>query len=154
VRRVVDVSVRCSGFAVDGSRVVSLFRALDAFGGDKVPAGDLSVVFVDEHSMISLHDRFLGDPTPTDVLTFGGDGYMDFAGEIIVCPDYGLGRCGEFGTTLDDEIILYLVHGYLHLAGLDDGSAADVARMREAEARCMDQLKTLRDGRLIKYLGQ
>jgi probable rRNA maturation factor len=137
--------------------VVALFRYLDDIGVYNIPPGDLSVAFVNEAVMASLHGRFLDDPVPTDVITFDGDSQMNFAGEIIVCPDYGYDRCNEFGTTLDSEIMLYLVHGYLHLAGLDDVNDRDLAEMREAEAKCMAHLNSgmnlAKSPCLIKYIG-
>ncbi|MDR1458312.1 MAG: rRNA maturation RNase YbeY [Puniceicoccales bacterium] len=148
-----EIADACTNFVLNRSQVVALFWCLDDFDGYNIPGGDLSIAFVDHGVMTSIHGKFLQDPTPTDVITFDGDSSMDFAGEIIVCPDYGLDRCKEFGTTLDYEILLYLVHGYLHLAGLDDVNGEAVPKMRAAETKCLSHLNSIMDKgwNLIKY---
>jgi probable rRNA maturation factor len=87
--------------------------------------------------MCSLHGKFLGDSSLTDVITFPGNGEMDFAGEICISPDYALASHGLHGTTFSEELTLYLVHGYLHLAGLNDISESETAKMRGSEKFCM-----------------
>lgn len=157
MRRVIDVTDSCADFVFNQSRIISLFWNLDDFDGYGIPAGDLSVAFIDRETMASIHGKFLYDPTPTDVMTFDGDDFMGFAGEIVICPSYALECCRAFGTTLDSEIKLYLVHGYLHLAGLEDVSDADILEMRAAEAKCLAYLNAVmapaKDWDLIKYTG-
>lgn len=65
----------------------------------------------------SLHQQFLQDASLTDVTTFPGDPQFGLAGEIIVCLTYAEQQAKRFHTGLDDEIKLYLIHGFLHLAG-------------------------------------
>ncbi|MFA5256603.1 MAG: rRNA maturation RNase YbeY [Opitutales bacterium] len=118
--------------------VKALFRFLDeGLTGDAVPAGELSVAFVDAGEIIRLHESFLDDPTITDVITFPGDKDENLAGEICVCADYAAQQAPKFGQSLSEELTLYLVHGWLHLAAYDDKAEPDRASMREAEARTM-----------------
>jgi probable rRNA maturation factor len=58
---------------------------------------------------------------------------MDFAGEIIVSVDQALDRAKELNEPFSRELSLYLIHGWLHLAGYDDHSEQDQALMRTAE---------------------
>ncbi len=108
-----------------------------------------------------MHEEFLGDPTKTDVITFPGDEIFSaprprknsagvpaaddddsaFAGEICVCVDQAQRMARELGTTPADELLLYLVHGWLHLAGLDDIEERDRAEMRAAEATALELLR-------------
>ncbi len=94
---------------------------------------DLSVAFVDDATLAELHGRFLGDPSPTDVLSFplGDDGGP--WGEVVVSVDCALRVAAERGETVARELALYLVHGTLHLCGFDDGTDPERARMRAAE---------------------
>ncbi len=73
----------------------------------------IEVVLVDRATMAKVHADFLGDPTETDVITFP-------YGEILVCPavaqDVGL----VLGRPVGEEVLLYALHGMLHLAGYDD----------------------------------
>jgi len=58
---------------------------------------------------------------------------MESAGEIIVSVDHARSRAEELGEPFSRELSLYLVHGWLHLAGYDDRNEADRAEMRKAE---------------------
>ena len=64
-----------------------------------------------------------------------------FAGEIVVCVDQAMRAAVQFGTSPADEILLYLVHGWLHLAGLDDLTDAARVQMRAAETEAIAILR-------------
>lgn len=118
-----------------GSR--KLVRALLEADAFPIGGGDLSLVFVDDPEMADIHEIFMGDPSATDVITFPADPEMESAGEIIVSVDHARKRASELGTGFSRELALYLVHGWLHLAGYDDHSEKDRTRMREAEKKAM-----------------
>jgi len=115
-------------------------RSLDAFEGFQVPAGALEVAFVDAAECRRLHAEFFGDDDLTDVMTFPGDPAEKHAGDIAICPAAAFDACRESGLPFAAELTLYLVHAWLHLAGLDDGDPAGRAGMRRAEQRLMDHL--------------
>lgn len=98
------------------------------------PAGELSLVFLTDAALARLHADFLADPTVTDVITFSGDPAFGTAGEICVSVDAAL-RQRPGARAFSAELALYLVHGWLHLAGYDDLLPARKRRMRAAEAR-------------------
>ena len=129
-----------SGLADPEAAAIRLFEALDASGRFPIPRGELSVVFVDDDAIARVHADFMDDPSPTDVITFPGDPVMESAGEIIVSVDHARSRAGELGEPFSRELSLYLVHGWLHLAGYDDRNDADRARMREAEREALAML--------------
>ena len=62
---------------------------------------------------------------------------MNSAGEIIVSVDHALDRAKELNEPFSRELSLYLIHGWLHLAGYDDRSAEDRKLMRNAEQKAM-----------------
>lgn len=105
------------------------------------PTTELSVVFLTDPALAQLHADFLADPTPTDVITFEGDPAQGTAGEICVSVDAAIREVGP-RRDFSAELTLYLVHGWLHLAGYDDLQPAKKRRMRRAEAKAM---KLLRD---------
>lgn len=80
--------------------------------------------------MARVHGDFLGDPTETDVITFP-------YGEVLVCPAVAKARAGEFGHELDQEVLLYCLHGMLHLAGFDDTTAALAKEMVAAQDKLL-----------------
>jgi probable rRNA maturation factor len=108
----------------------------------KIPPGELSLVFLRDADLAQLHADFLADPTPTDVITFEGDAALGTAGEICVSADAAFRHVASLpspqsAAAFSAEITLYLVHGWLHLAGFDDLVPAKKRAMRRAEARAM-----------------
>ncbi len=106
----------------------------------KIP--ELSVAFVGERRMRRLNKEYLGHDYVTDVITFGYSerGHLKvspFCGEIIICPAVAARNAKRYGNTLEREIILYVVHGILHLCGYDDHSPEDVKRMRQKETEIL-----------------
>lgn len=118
----------------------TLFATIQASGQFPIQPGDLSIVFVDDHEIGQIHADFMDDPSPTDVITFPADTDMDFAGEIIVSVDHALKKSQELGLPFAQELALYLIHGWLHLAGYDDLNDADRQEMRKAEQRALNLL--------------
>jgi probable rRNA maturation factor len=107
---------------------------------ERFPDGELSLALLSDERVGVLHADFLQDPSLTDVITFPGDPAMAFAGEICVSVDRAAATCAEHKNTFSTELSLYIVHGLLHLAGLDDKKPAQVKRMREEEKRVMEIL--------------
>ena len=106
------------------------------------PPGELSLVFLTDPALAQLHADFLDDPAPTDVITFAGDPTLGTAGEICLSADAALRHLAPRPSPLafSAELTLYLVHGWLHLAGYDDLQPAKKRLMRRAEARAMKLL--------------
>ncbi len=104
------------------------------------PPGELSVVFLTDSALARLHADFLADPTITDVITFEGDPLLGTAGEICVSADTADTFAAAHDRDFSEELTLYVVHGWLHLAGYDDLQPRKKRRMRAAEARAMKLL--------------
>jgi probable rRNA maturation factor len=113
---------------------------MDEASGYNIPEGSLGIAFVDVETCCRLHADFFNDPTKTDVMTFPGDPEDDHAGDIAICPSVAEERRIEEGTTFREDLSLYLVHAWLHLAGLDDKDSCSVKEMRLAESTVMKQL--------------
>jgi rRNA maturation RNase YbeY len=100
------------------------------------PLEELSVALVCDRTMSDLHLRFMNIAGPTDVLTFplehDAKGNV-LGGEVIVCVPEARRRCRELGTTLPEELLLYALHGMLHLCGFDDRTDRDFKRMHRME---------------------
>ena len=130
---------------VEGGRPLSDERAAEvaaaalAHGGR--PGLVLSLVFVDDGALASLHGRFLGDDSPTDVMSFDlGEETPGPGGELYVSVDRAGSLAAERGVPVERELALYVVHGVLHLCGFDDHEPAERRVMREAERAVMDGL--------------
>ncbi len=105
------------------------------------PGLPLSIVVVSADELTSMHAEFLDDDAPTDVITFdlGEDG-VGPAGELYVSADRALEIAERRGVTAERELLLYVVHGVLHLCGFDDHVDEDRARMRAAESAVMQRI--------------
>jgi probable rRNA maturation factor len=109
-----------------------------------VPPGELSIAFLTDSALARLHALFLDDPSPTDVITFAGTPALGQAGEICVSADTARAFAAGHRRDFCEELTLYVVHGWLHLAGHDDRQPASKKRMRAAEARALALLRTRR----------
>jgi probable rRNA maturation factor len=114
-----------------------LFGALEASAAFPIAQGELSIAFVSDKTIGQIHADFMNDPSATDVITFPANEAMDSAGEIIVSVDHALSRAHELGEPFSRELSLYLIHGWLHLAGFDDRNEADRRAMRRAEQEAL-----------------
>ncbi len=97
---------------------------------------ELSIALVGDKRMSNLHVQFLNVAGPTDVLTFPLEvdrrGRVT-AGEIVVCVPEAKRRAAGHGVTVRQEVLLYAVHGLLHLCGYDDLTPAGFRRMHRKE---------------------
>jgi probable rRNA maturation factor len=94
---------------------------------------EIEIVLVDRATMARVHGDFLGDPTETDVITFP-------YGEILVCPAVAQDRARELGLQLNDEVLLYALHGLLHLAGYDDKTPKLSKQMAKVQEKLLRHL--------------
>ena len=89
---------------------------------------EVNVILVSDRRMAELHRRFLGQPGPTDVITFQH-------GEIFVSTETARRQARRFRSSLDQELRLYLAHGLLHLHGFDDKNARSSAEMKRTQEK-------------------
>ena len=104
---------------------------------------ELSVALVDDQAMAQMHERFLGISGPTDVLSFEIDhdarGRV-VSGEIIVCVAEARRRAGRSKPAMRRELLLYALHGVLHLCGYDDRTASGFEMMHRMEDEILTRL--------------
>jgi probable rRNA maturation factor len=125
--------------ALDGAAVARTERDR---GSWCVSSGELSLAFLTDAALARLHADFLSDPSPTDVITFPGDSAHGLAGEICISVDTARSYAARHGREFAEELTLYLVHGYLHLAGYEDHKTPERRQIRAAERRAMAVLQT------------
>ncbi|GAA2109697.1 rRNA maturation RNase YbeY [Microlunatus panaciterrae] len=103
------------------------------------PQAELSILLVDEDTMSAYHEKYMGEPGPTDVLSFPmdelrppGDGDEPpegLLGDIVLCPAVTARQATTHGRTPDEEAEYLLVHGLLHLLGFDHAEPEEKAEM-------------------------
>jgi probable rRNA maturation factor len=131
--------------AIDETRLTDAARMVLTEEG--VAEADLSLAIVDDSTIHDLNRRYLQHDYPTDVISFVLDpGPPRLEGEVIVSADTAAAASTRFGWRFEDELLLYVIHGTLHLVGYDDLTEEAQVRMRAAERRYL-----LRMGLVPRY---
>ncbi|HAE23047.1 MAG TPA: rRNA maturation RNase YbeY [Spirochaetaceae bacterium] len=114
---------------------------------------DLSLLFCGDEFIASLNEEYRRKAGPTDVLSFEqGDWYEDgnkrrfLAGDVVLCLDAMLRNADDFKVTPDEELKRLIVHGILHLSGMDhEGTEPEEPMLIRQEA----MLKALAEERIL-----
>lgn len=94
-----------------------------------VPLATLDCIemnLVDDVTIAELHEKFMQDPTTTDVITFQH-------GEVFISYDTAVREATDRGIPLEEELFRYHLHGLLHLAGLDDLTQDEAEEMHKIQ---------------------
>ena len=139
-----------SGVAVDESAIASVARhVLTAMRVN--PAAELSVMVVTTEVMTELHERWMDEPGPTDVMAFPMDELVDesrrpdapeigpaLLGDVVLCPAVAVRQARAAGHTMDDELVLLATHGVLHLLGYDHMEPQEEKEMFSLQQKLID----------------
>lgn len=96
----------------------------------------LSIVYVDDAEITKLNERYLKHEGPTDVLAFP---YESGEGEVMVSAETALREATERKIEAEGELLLYTIHGTLHLMGYDDHSPEEAKQMHAVEKKILTQ---------------
>ncbi len=91
------------------------------------------IILTDDRTIARLAGEFLGSPYPTDVLAFPYEDDPELIGEIAISLDTARRQAAERGVPLEQELLLLVVHGLLHISGQSDKSKQDWCEMRVKE---------------------
>jgi probable rRNA maturation factor len=150
---------------VDALRLVRLAGVVLEAEGVRDDA-ELSLLFVDETAMAELNERYLAREGPTDVLAFPLDGDIvtspravdpthpdpgfdaeaadlpTLLGDVVVCPAVAKRNSAAHTGNYDDEMALLVVHGILHLLGMDHLDSGEAAAMERREQQLLEKFRT------------
>ncbi len=130
----VDIANQQSSLSIDEPTLVTAIRSILEEVG--VERGEISLAVVDDPEMHRLNREYLRHDYPTDVLSFmleQEDHRLD--GQLIVSSDTARTNAAEYGWAAESELLLYVIHGTLHLVGYEDDTPEAKNRMRDAERR-------------------
>ncbi len=108
---------------------------------------ELSLAFVDGQAMSDLNRRYAGQDEPTDVLAFpmddqsleGPPSGVVLIGDVVICPAVAARNARSHARTYDDELALLVVHGVLHLLGMDHARAGEARDMQRRERELLSR---------------
>ena len=136
-------------FKINKNCIIRIVKKI--LSDEKISRAELSVVFVNRRQIQAFNRRFLKRSYATDVLAFNlSDSKSALVGDIIISTDAAALYARTKNLPVGQEIILYVVHGILHLLGYDDHNKKDITRMRRKEEKTMGKISTLIPRALIK----
>ena len=86
---------------------------------------ELEIIFLSDAAIKPVNRKYRQSNCATDVLSFN----LGSCGQILISSDMALRNSRVFNTPLEKELVLYVIHGILHLFGYDDGKPEDRSRM-------------------------
>ncbi len=109
--------------------------------------GSISIAVVSDAVIHELNAQYLQHDYATDVLSFllhsdTASGWLE--GEVIVSSDTAQSRAPEYGWSAQAELLLYIIHGTLHLVGMEDQTSEQRAAMQAVETRYLRQFGIVR----------
>ena len=139
-----------SGVDVDEVELVALARHVLSSQGVS-PLAELSLMIVDIKHMERLHEVYMGEPGPTDVLAFPQDDLDSGApvtgsddvpeallGDVVLCPQVAERQALAAGHSPTQELHLLCTHGILHLLGYDHAEPEEEQEMVAVQTRLME----------------
>lgn len=142
-----------SGAAVDESGLVEL--AGFVLSRLRIhPQADLSLLLVDVAAMSALHEQWMDEPGPTDVMAFpmdelrppkdGEEPEPGLLGDVVLCPAVAARQAVAAGHSAEDELHLLATHGILHLLGYDHADPAEEREMFALQDRLVGEWRAHR----------
>ncbi len=107
--------------------------------------GEIGYMFVDDEKILEINREYLGHDYYTDIITFDYDESDVLNGDIVISVDTVRSNAEQFGKSFDDELHRVIIHGILHLCGINDKGPGERELMEAAEDRALTLLKLLSD---------
>ncbi len=95
--------------------------------------GNINYLFCDDETIIDYNRRFLGHDYYTDVITFDDSANGTINGDILISLDTVRTNAEKFSASYKDELDRVIIHGILHLCGINDKGPGEREIMEAAE---------------------
>lgn len=113
-------------------------KAVAASYGCKV--GEVAYVFCDDEEILRVNKQYLGHDYYTDIITFDYTEGDTISGDLFISLDTVRTNAEQFGKTYDDELHRVIIHGILHLCGINDKGPGEREMMEAAEDKALSLL--------------
>ena len=104
--------------------------------GKKV--GEVGYMFVNDEKILEINNEYLGHDYYTDVITFDYDEDDVVNGDIVISLDTVRTNAELFDKAYEDELYRVIIHGILHLCGLNDKGPGEREIMEKAENKALE----------------
>ena len=110
-------------------------KAVAASYGRKV--GDIGYMFVDDEKILEVNREYLGHDYYTDIITFDYDEDDIISGDLVISLDTVKTNAEQFGKDYDEELHRVIIHGILHLCGINDKGPGEREIMEAEENKAL-----------------
>ncbi|MBW4728701.1 rRNA maturation RNase YbeY [Prevotella melaninogenica] len=118
-------------------------KAVAATHGRKV--GEIGYMFVDDEKILEVNNEYLGHDYYTDIITFDYDEDDVLNGDLVISLDTVRSNAELFKKSYEDELNRVIIHGILHLCGINDKGPGEREIMEENENKALTLLKEMSD---------
>lgn len=137
----IELANRQTRHAIQRDRLIAAARLVLEQEG--ISHARLSIAVVGDKAIRQLNRRYLQHDYATDVISFlleSGNNWL--SGEIIVSADTAAAQASEYDSSPQDELLLYVIHGTLHLLGFDDTTPSARQKMQARQRRYWRRLQS------------
>ena len=115
--------------------VTAWIKAVADSYGKKV--GEIGYLFVDDGKILEVNREYLGHDYYTDIITFDYDEGDTINGDLVISLDTVRSNAKLFGKDYDEELHRVIIHGILHLCGINDKGPGEREIMEAAENKAL-----------------
>lgn len=105
--------------------------------------GEIGYMFVDDAKILAVNNNYLGHDYYTDIITFDYDEGDTINGDLVISLDTVHTNAAQFGKDYDEELHRVIIHGVLHLCGINDKGPGEREIMEANENKALALLKAL-----------
>ncbi len=130
----IEINIDGEFYPIDTDRMKRAVRFVLEQAG--IQKGLMEIDIISDETIHQTNIEFLGHDYPTDVLAFEMDSDPEkhtLEGNILISAETAAASAPEYGWSAEEELLLYAVHGSLHLVGYDDHEGSDAQAMRDQE---------------------
>lgn len=136
------ITYNCEGVKMPNIKkreVTAWIKDVAATYGRKV--GEIGYMFVDDEKILEVNREYLGHDYYTDIITFDYDEGDRINGDLVISLDTVETNARQFGKSYDEELHRVIIHGILHLCGINDKGPGEREIMEAAEDKALAMLK-------------
>lgn len=109
-------------------------------GNHRKKIGEINYLFCTDEKILEVNNKYLSHDFYTDIITFDYSEGNKISGDIFISLDTVCSNSQKYNTDFMEELHRVIIHGILHLCGIDDKTDIDANNMREAENNALKQL--------------